>query len=217
MEYSCEKNKGGRQLETRQWLAGETFVVSRPLSKRNIVIASLLSIFLVAILLLIILCARFVGSIEIQLSERDNPIKTKPFIDSQVAQLKSQLIALISGSINNKLQILEAGIQDGNAGRGELLVIQALRNDFDLLQSYAPEASSVHDARGDRKSQQYLDSLILREISYLKSVFFFGIAFCGITVFFTGALWLRAMYRFRKIEAQFAIASALLDKPRHCE
>lgn len=204
------------QLATRHSLAGNTFVVKRSLSKRSILTATLLGMVVFAIFLFFVLFARFVDRYEMHLFERDESNATKPFISTEIAQLKAQLMGLISGSINNKLHILEAGIRDGDAGRGELLVIQALRSDFKLLQSYTPETSSGPNGGGvsgfETKSRQYLDLLILQEISYLKSILYFGIAFCGITVFFTGGMWLRAMDRFRKIEAQYAIASALLEK-----
>ncbi len=109
-----------------------------------------------------------------------------PALADEINTLKSQLVGLISGSIESKLRVLEESIRLGSVSTS-LGTIQDLRNDVSILRSYS-EPPIKDNAR------QVNDQLIA-ELSHLKNLIYLTFASCGLMIAAIAGFWLRNRFR----------------------
>jgi energy-converting hydrogenase Eha subunit A len=110
-----------------------------------------------------------------------------PVISEEISALKSQLVGLISGSIESKLRILEQSIKIGSLS-ASMGTIEDLRNDVKVLRSYSePTPKKSVDTE---ISQQ-----MISELSDLKNLIYLIFASCGLMIAALAGLWLKHRFR----------------------
>jgi len=118
-----------------------------------------------------------------------------PALSEEINVLKSQLIGLISGSIESKLRILEDSIQSGTlttTGKG---AIQDLKNDIVVLKTYSETGAGRLIANNTEASATKLDKQLMNEVSQLKNLLYISIASCGLMVAAIAGIWYQSRYR----------------------
>jgi hypothetical protein len=121
-----------------------------------------------------------------------------PALSEEINVLKSQLIGLISGSIESKLRILEESIQSGTlttTGKG---AIQDLKNDVIVLKTYSETGAGrliAKNTEATSTSATKLDRQLMDEVSQLKNLLYISIASCGLMIAAIGGIWYQSRYR----------------------
>lgn len=108
-----------------------------------------------------------------------------PLLSAEIDTLKSQLIGLVSGSIESKLRSLEQSIKLGSVNYS-LGTIEDLKNDVKILRSYS---DSVKPDKVDLTNEQ-----LLSEMSHLKELIYLTLASCGLMIAAVGGIWFRSRY-----------------------
>lgn len=109
-----------------------------------------------------------------------------PALSDEINALKSQLVGLISGSIESKLRILEESIRLGSVSTS-LGTIQDLKNDVRILRSY----SEPPVKEGERQANERL----IAELSHLKNLIYLTFASCGLMIAAIACFWLKNRFR----------------------
>jgi hypothetical protein len=116
-----------------------------------------------------------------------------PVLSAEVDALKSQLVGLVSGSIESKLKVLEESLRTGSIGLTGMETIHSLQDDLQVLKTYsktgagrliATKAPVVSDSRVD----------LLAEVSQLRSLVNFLISSCGLMFAAFAGVWVRKRY-----------------------
>lgn len=110
-----------------------------------------------------------------------------PVLASEINTLKSQLVGLISGSIESKLRILEESIKIGSVS-ASLGTIQDLKNDVKVLRSYS-------EPPGKDKNERLINEKLIAELSHLKNLIYLTFASCGLMIAAIAGFWLRNRFR----------------------
>ncbi len=110
-----------------------------------------------------------------------------PVLSAEINTLKSQLVGLVSGSIESKLRTLEESIRLGSIS-SSLGTIEDLKNDVKVLRSY-----SEPPQRNNNDSQ--INEVLLQELSRLKNLIYLTFASCGLMVAAIAAFLLRNRFR----------------------
>ena len=118
-----------------------------------------------------------------------------PVLSEEVKQLKSQLVGLISGSIESKLRILEESIQSGTLTSTGVGVIKDLKNDVIVLKTYSETGAGRLIASNTEASKSKVDRQLINEVSQLKNLLYVTIASCGLMVAAIGGVWVQSRYR----------------------
>ncbi|MGR9051323.1 MAG: hypothetical protein ACU84J_01615 [Gammaproteobacteria bacterium] len=108
-----------------------------------------------------------------------------PALSAEIDTLKSQLIGLVSGSIESKLRTLEQSIRLG-AVDYSLGTIEDLKNDVKVLRSYSDTVAQ--DKVGLTNEQ------VLSEMSQLKNLIYFTLASCSLMMAAIAGIWFRNRY-----------------------
>jgi ribosomal silencing factor RsfS len=118
-----------------------------------------------------------------------------PVISAEVDALKSQLVGLVSGSIESKLNTLEEGLKAGTITEIGLDTIEALKDDLVVLKTYSETGA------GRLIAQKYLQQAnkaenknLAQEVSQLRSMIYFLITSCGLMVAAVASVWVRRKY-----------------------
>ncbi len=112
-----------------------------------------------------------------------------PALSDEINILKSQLVGLISGSIESKLRVLEESIKIGST-QASLGTIEDLRGDVKLLRGYSQPPAKQGD--------QQLNQQLVEEITNLKKLIYLVFASCGLMIAAIASFWLRRHYRLPK-------------------
>lgn len=120
-----------------------------------------------------------------QLSEAAQAVQN-PAVSDEINTLKSQLVGLISGSIENKLRVLEDSIKLGSLS-ASMGTIQDLKNDVRVLRSYSEPPAKVVNSQINEK--------LVEELSHLKNLIYLIFASCGLMIAAIAGLWLRNRFR----------------------
>lgn len=123
-------------------------------------------------------------------------VQMNPVISAEVDALKSQLVGLVSGSIESKLKILEEGLRTGTISETGLDTIAALKEDLIVLKTYSATGA------GRLIASKYLPQPINRaeakalaeEVSQLRELVTFLITSCGLMFAAIAGVWVRKRY-----------------------
>ena len=121
-------------------------------------------------------------------------MQMNPVISAEVDALKSQLVGLVSGSIESKLKILEEGLRTGAISETGLDTIYALQQDLVVLKTYSETGAGRLIAQ--KYSQQVNKETIAlaEEVSQLRSLVQFLLTSCGLMLAAIGGVWVRKSY-----------------------
>ena len=124
-------------------------------------------------------------------------VHMNPVISAEVDALKSQLVGLVSGSIESKLKILEEGLRSGTISEIGLETIHALQDDLVVLKTYSETGA------GRLIAQKYLQQptperaeakVLAEEVSQLRNLVHLLIVSCGLMLAAIASVWVRRQY-----------------------
>lgn len=135
-----------------------------------------------------------------------NTVEMNPAVSAEITRLKSQLVGLVSGSIESKLLVLEQSIQKGKISATGLGAIQGIKNDVNVLKSYSDvTVQKTYSETGagrlivekyrNKESVTGVDLQLMQEVSQLKNLVYIIIASCGLMLAAIGGVWFQSRYR----------------------
>jgi hypothetical protein len=220
-----KKMSGGKMSEIdlngQQWVVEHSLMVSRyRLASRWV--AGLLLMLCIAIALFSVLTP----------PDHLRPYQAKPAIKGAVAKdpvlyrevglLRRQSNALLTGSIETKLRLIETSLRNGKVRAADLEMLQSLREELKLLKnssSFDPSTRravprpSVARQAGRSSAHLINNEQMLAEMAYMKNLLYVSIASCGLLFVSVGGLWLHSSARLRQLDAKISASRILLDKP----
>jgi len=105
-----------------------------------------------------------------------------PVFSAEVNALKGQLVGLVSGSIESKLNALEESIRIGSVA-SSIGTIEDLKNDLKVLRAYSEPAKK---GNGVVSNEQ-----LMQEMSQLKRLIYLTIASCGLMLAAVAGIWVK--------------------------
>ena len=122
-------------------------------------------------------------------------VQMNPVLSAEVDALKSQLVGLVSGSIESKLKILEEALRSGTISETGLDTIHALQDDLVVLKTYSETGAGRLIAQKYLQQPKNIETIALAEqVSQLKGLVHFLITSCGLMVAVLGGVWVRKRY-----------------------
>jgi hypothetical protein len=109
-----------------------------------------------------------------------------PVLSAEVIALKGQLVGLVSGSIESKLNALEENIRTGSVS-SSIGAIEDLKNDLKVLRSYSEPAKKGKAVISNEQ--------LMQEMSQLKRLIYLTLASCGLMLAAVAGVWIRNRYR----------------------
>ena len=138
-----------------------------------------------------------------------------PILSEEIAVLKGQLSAIITGSMESKLRMLEQSIRGGTLSAADLGTIQDLKSDLNILRTYSFQAhdnTSVDSLRLRQANDARLKiEYFAQELGHLKVLFYVSIASCGFLAMAMGGLWLQSAHRFKYLPKKELARPAMLE------
>lgn len=105
-----------------------------------------------------------------------------PVLSSEVTALKGQLVGLVSGSIESKLNALEESIRVGSVS-SSIGTIEDLKNDLKVLRSYSEPAKKGKSVVSNEQ--------LMQEMSQLKRLIYLSFASCGLMLAAVAGIWIK--------------------------
>ncbi len=116
-----------------------------------------------------------------------------PVLSAEVDALKSQLVGLVSGSIESKLKILEESLRVGSIGLTGMDTIHSLQNDLQVLKTYSDTgAGRLIATKTPEVSANRID--LVAEVNRLNGLVSFLITSCGLMFAAIAGVWVRRQY-----------------------
>ncbi len=109
-----------------------------------------------------------------------------PALSAEVNALKGQLVGLVSGSIESKLNALEESIRIGTVSNS-IGTIEELKLDLKALRAYSVP---VKQDKVVVSTEQ-----LMQEMSQLKRLIYLTIASCGLMLAAVAGIWIKNRYR----------------------
>lgn len=116
-----------------------------------------------------------------------------PVLSAEVDALKSQLVGLVSGSIESKLKVLEDSLRTGSIGLTGMETIHSLQDDLQVLKTYSKTGAGRLIASKSPVASVSQVSLVA-EISELKSLVNLLITSCALMFAAFASVWVRKRY-----------------------
>jgi len=117
-----------------------------------------------------------------------------PALSEEIKLLQSQLVGLISGSIESKLRVLEESIKSGNLSTTGMGVIQDLKSDVIVLKTYSKTGAGRLIATKNQVVEKKLNKQLMDEVSQLKNLLYASIASCGLLIAAIAGVWYQGRY-----------------------
>lgn len=121
-------------------------------------------------------------------------VPMNPVVSAEVDALKSQLVGLVSGSIESKLKILEEGLRQGSDAQAGLATIQALKEDLVVLKTYSKTGAGRLIAETYSPELVTEGKVLAAEVSHLRSLVHFLLGSCGLMLAAVAGVWIRKCY-----------------------
>ncbi len=121
-------------------------------------------------------------------------MQMNPVISAEVDALKSQLVGLVSGSIESKLKILEESLHSGTISNTGLDTIYALQQDLVVLKTYSETGAGRLIAQKYAPQVNKQTIMLAEEVSQLRSLVQFLLTSCGLMLAAIGGVWVRKSY-----------------------
>jgi len=116
-----------------------------------------------------------------------------PVLSAEVDALKSQLVGLVSGSIESKLKVLEESLRAGSIGLTGMDTIHSLQNDLQVLKTYSDTgAGRLIATKAPEVSANRID--LVEEVNRLNGLVSFLITSCGLMFAAIAGVWVRKQY-----------------------
>ena len=105
-----------------------------------------------------------------------------PVLSAEVNALKGQLVGLVSGSIESKLNALEESIRVGSVS-SSIGAIEDLKKDLKALRSYSEPAKKGKEVISNEQ--------LMQEMSQLKGLIYVSLASCGLMLAAVAGIWIK--------------------------
>jgi hypothetical protein len=105
-----------------------------------------------------------------------------PVVSAEVNALKGQLVGLVSGSIESKLNALEESIRVGTVS-SSIGTIEDLKNDLKVLRAYSEPAKKGKTVVSNEQ--------LMQEMSQLKRLIYLSLASCGLMLAAVAGIWIK--------------------------
>ena len=106
-----------------------------------------------------------------------------PVLAAEIDSLKSQLVSLVSGSIENKLTSLEKSIKQGSV-LNSLETVHHLKEDLKILRTYS-------DPQQQKKQEVAAREILTHEVSQLKKLVYLMLGSCGLMFAALAGIWVK--------------------------
>ena len=118
-----------------------------------------------------------------QLLEAEN--LKNPVLTAEIDSLKGQLVGLVSGSIESKLNSLEKSIKLGSV-LGSLETVRSLKEDVKVLRTYS-------DPLDQKKPQAVAaNEVLVKEVSQLKKLIYLTLGSCSLMFAALAGIWIKS-------------------------
>ena len=126
--------------------------------------------------------------------------------------LKSQLVGLVSGSIEGKLKRLEDSLRSGTINSTGLETIQALQEDLVVLKTYSETGSGRLIAEKYRQNTvENVKAINLAdEVSQLKQLVYLLFSSCALILAACCGVWIRKQYQLSYDESVEVVEKRLI-------
>jgi len=105
-----------------------------------------------------------------------------PVLSAEVNALKGQLVGLVSGSIESKLNALEESIRIGTMS-SSIGAIEDLKNDLKALRAYSEPVKNEAPVISNEQ--------LMQEMSQLKRLIYVSLASCGLMLVAVAGVWIK--------------------------
>ena len=105
-----------------------------------------------------------------------------PVVSAEVNALKGQLVGLVSGSIENKLNALEESIRIGTVS-SSIGTIEELKSDLKVLRTYSEPAKKARPVVSNEQ--------LMLEMSQLKRLIYMTLGSCGLMLAAVAGIWIK--------------------------
>ena len=124
-------------------------------------------------------------------------VEMNPVVSEEIKMLKSQLIGLISGSIESKLRVIEESLQPGSISITGMGALQDIKNDVKVLKTYSETGAGrlIVEKYAKQNTVSTIDRQLMQEVSQLKNLIYLSIASCGLMLAAVGGVWFQSHYR----------------------
>ena len=208
-------------LNSQQWVSKRSLMVSRyRLASRWV--AGLLLMLCIAIALFSVLTTPdHPGQYQAKPAIKGAVVKD-PVLYREVDLLRRQSNALLTGSIETKLRLIEKNLRSGTVRAADLEMLQSLKEEFKLLKNPsvldssgepAGRPPSIAQTTGRGSAHLINNEQMLAEMAYMKNLLYVSIASCGLLFVSVGGLWLHSSSRLRRLDAKISGSRILLEKP----
>lgn len=145
------------------------------------------------------------------LSRYDNRVATSApssqlaALNQEAEALQRKVVDLVSGSVEAKLQAVEASIRQGHVTAEDLRTLDELRQELKILASYgvsgAQLASDPMLIRGGIPQAALVPGQVqpAEDLAFVKGLFYFSIASAGIAGLVASSHWLNGSRRHRRL------------------
>ncbi len=107
-----------------------------------------------------------------------------PVLSEEIKHLKGQLVSVVSGSIEGKLESLEESIKLGSV-LGSLETVRSLRKDVKALRNYTDPNKEKHQKTAE------VNKVLIQEVSQLRNLIYFTLGSCSLMFAGFAAIWLK--------------------------
>jgi hypothetical protein len=120
---------------------------------------------------------------EKQLLETSYTLKN-PVLSDEIESLKRQVVGLVSGSIEGKLNSLEKSIKLGSV-LGSLETVRSLKEDVKMLHTYSDPLEQ------DKQQVAQANQILAKEVSQLKNLIYLTLGSCGLMFAALAGIWMK--------------------------
>jgi len=147
------------------------------------------------------------GTVQAQKPVELYDVHMNPVVSAEMDALKSQLVALVSGSIEGKLRLLEESLKAGTYSENGLDTIAALKEDLKVLKTYSETGAGRLIAQKYLQESNLVENKnLVSEVSQLRSLIYFLITSCGLMFAVLASVWVRKKYLLKSDEAHQKIS-----------
>jgi hypothetical protein len=165
-------------------------VLQRIPSHHELIKVNRLLLMIVCALMVVILIAgflllptdNFISNYKKATATETYAAEMNPVLSSEVNALKGQLVGLVSGSIESKLNALEESIRVGSIS-SSIGTIEDLKNDLKVLRAYSEPAKKGNATISNEQ--------LMQEMSQLKRLIYLTIASCGLMLAAVAGVWIK--------------------------
>lgn len=146
------------------------------------IICSLMVVILIAGFLLFP-SQSFINSYRNATATETYAAEMNPVVSAEVNALKGQLVGLVSGSIESKLNALEESLRVGSVS-SSIGTIEDLKNDLKVLRTYSAEPAK-------KANTAISNEQLMQEMSQLKRLIYVTLASCGLMLAAVAGIWIK--------------------------